>query len=166
MRRKRFRPIINELDGVSQPLSDLARRDSIRVLYVEDDTNCREATAGELSDRGFVVRSFADAASLLDGLDIATGADIIVLDRGLPDVSGIDLLAQLRQSGMSLSVVFLLATLFSTWKCLAFDRGAVDFIGKTRGVEILVKRPAFARNGQIGGLSSANPMICSSLIPI
>jgi hypothetical protein len=56
---------------------------------------------------------------------------------------------------------------FSAWKCLAFDRGAVDFIGKTRGVEILVKRQAFARNGQIGGLSrSANPMICSSLIPI
>jgi DNA-binding response OmpR family regulator len=68
---------------------------------------------GELSDRGFVVRSFADAASLLDGLDIATGADIIVLDRGLPDVSGIDLLAQLRQSGMSLPVVFLLATLLA-----------------------------------------------------
>ena len=96
---------------MNQPLSDLARRDSIRVLYVEDDTNCREAIAGELSDRGFVVRSFADAASLLDGLDIATGADIIVLDRGLPDVSG---------------------------KCLACDRGAVYFIDKTRGVEILV----------------------------
>jgi two-component system response regulator ChvI len=62
---------------------------------------------------GFVVRSFADAASVLDGLDIATGADIIVLDRGLPDVSGIDLLAQLRQSGMSLPVVFLLATLLA-----------------------------------------------------
>jgi hypothetical protein len=46
------------------------------------------------------------------------------------------------------------------------DRGAVDFIGKTRSVEILVKCQAFARNGQIGGLSSANPMICSSLIPI
>jgi hypothetical protein len=55
---------------------------------------------------------------------------------------------------------------FSTWKCLAFHRGAVDFIGKTRSVEILVKCQAFARNGQIGGLSSANPMICSSLIPI
>jgi DNA-binding response OmpR family regulator len=39
--------------------------------------------------------------------------DIIVLDRGLPDVSGIDLLAQLRQSGMSLPVVFLLATLLA-----------------------------------------------------
>jgi hypothetical protein len=53
---------------------------------------------------------------------IAALKNIIVLDRGLPDVSG---------------------------KCLACDRGAVYFIDKTRGVEILIKHQALAQNGQI-----------------
>ena len=46
-------------------------RDLIKVLHVEDDPNCREATADQLSDHGFVVRSFADALSLADGLAVS-----------------------------------------------------------------------------------------------
>jgi len=38
-------------------------------------------------------------------------------------------------------------------KCLACDRGGVYLIDKTRGVEILVKHQALARNGQICDLS-------------
>jgi len=57
---------------------------------------------------------------------IAALKNIIVLDRGLPDVSG---------------------------KCLAYDRGAVYFTDKTRGVEILVKHQALARNGDLSRLS-------------
>ena len=122
---------------------------------------------GELSDRGFVVRSFADAASLLDGLDIATGADIIVLDRGLPDVSGIDLLAQLRQSGMSLPVVFLLATL------LAPGNASRSIEAPSTSSARLVAwrfwssvRHLLETAKSAASPASANPMICSSLIPI
>jgi hypothetical protein len=55
----------------NQQIAELGR-DLISVLHVEDDPNCREAIADQLSDRGFVVRSFADAISLADGLAVSS----------------------------------------------------------------------------------------------
>ena len=88
--------------------------DLIKVLYVEDDPNCREAIAGQLSDHGFVVHSFADAMSLAAGLATSPDTDIILLDWDLPDVPGIVLLDELRQTGVTLPVVFLTGYAFST----------------------------------------------------
>jgi two-component system, OmpR family, response regulator ChvI len=117
-----------------------AGRDLIRVLHVEDDPNCREVVADQLSDHGFVVRSFADAISLADGLAVSSEADIILLDWDLPDVSGIELLVELRQCGVNLPVVFLTGYGFTAQENLAFETGAIDFIDKARGVEVLVRR--------------------------
>jgi two-component system response regulator ChvI len=117
-----------------------AGRDLIRVLHVEDDPNYREVVADQLSDHGFVVRSFADAMSLADGLAVSSEADIILLDWDLPDVSGIELLVELRQCGVNLPVVFLTGYGFTAQENLAFETGAIDFIDKARGVEILVRR--------------------------
>jgi two-component system, OmpR family, response regulator ChvI len=115
-------------------------RDLIRVLHVEDDPNCREAIADQLSDHGFVVRSFADAKSLADGFAAFSEADIVLLDWDLPDVSGIEVLVALRQCGVDLPVVFLTGYGFTLQENLAFETGAVDFIDKARGVEILARR--------------------------
>src|SRR5258708_21390531 len=115
-------------------------RDLIRVLHVEDGGNCREVIAGQLSDHGFVVRSFADAMSLADGLAVSSEADIILLDWDLPDASGIEVLVALRQCGVNLPVVFLTGYAFTAQENLAFETGAVDFIDKARGVEILARR--------------------------
>ena len=73
----------------NQRIAELGR-DLIRVLHVEDDPNCREAIADQLSDHGFVIRSFADAMSLAKGLAASSEADIILLDWDLPQISGID----------------------------------------------------------------------------
>jgi two-component system, OmpR family, response regulator ChvI len=115
-------------------------RDLIKVLHVEDDPNFREAIADELSDHGFVVQSFADAIALADALAVSSEADILLLDWDLPKVSGIELLVELRQAGVNLPVVFLTGYAFVTQESLAFDRGAVDFIDKARGVAILARR--------------------------
>jgi len=123
----------------NQQIAELGRH-LIRVLHVEDDPNCREAIADQLSDHGFVVRSFADAMSLADGLALSSEADIILLDWDLPDVSGIELLVELRQAGVNLPVVFLTGYGFTAQEELAFETGAIDFIDKARGVEILAKR--------------------------
>src|SRR3984893_8729009 len=122
-----------------QQIAELGR-DTIKVLHVEDDPNCREAIADQLSDHGFVVRSFADAISLADGLAVSSEADIILLDWDLPGVSGIELLVELRQCGVDLPVVFLTGYGFKAQENLAFETGAVDFIDKARGVEILARR--------------------------
>ena len=123
----------------NQQIAELGQ-DPIRVLHVEDDPNCREAIADQLSDHGFAVRSFADALSLADGLAVSREADIILLDWDLPSVSGIELLVELRQCGVNLPVVFLTGYGFTAQENLAFETGAVDFIDKARGVEILARR--------------------------
>ena len=113
---------------------------AITVLHVEDDPLCRETIADQLSERGFVVRSFADATSLADGLAVSSEADIILLDWHPPGVSGIELLVELRRCGVTLPVVFLTGYAFTAQENLAFESGAVDFIDKARGVEILATR--------------------------
>ena len=79
-------------------------------------------------------------SSLLGSLDTAAYADIIILDWRLPTISGIDLLPQLRQRGVNLPVVFLTSHADPAYEKLAFERGALDFIDKTRGVELLARR--------------------------
>src|SRR5260370_26293918 len=118
-------------------LATAPRTDVIRVLFVEDDEDYREALAGDLSDRGFSVRGFADGASFLESLDAAIDADVVLLDWALPQTSGIDLLPQMRRRGIRLPVVFLTGRALTKYESLAFDRGAIDFIDKARGVDVL-----------------------------
>jgi two-component system, OmpR family, response regulator ChvI len=114
--------------------------DAIRVLLVEDDQTYRDILSDELSEQGFAVHSFADGASLLSSLIRAIDADVIILDWGLPKTLGIDLLPQLLRRGVNLPVVFLTGRALPAHESLAFDRGAIDFIDKARGVEVLVRR--------------------------
>jgi two-component system, OmpR family, response regulator ChvI len=122
------------------PTNQERKTDPIRVLFVEDDEYYREIVGDELSWHGFAVRSFPDAASLLGSLDSAVEADVIVLDWKLPKTSGIDLLPQLRQRGVNLPVVFLTAYALIAHERQAFARGAIDFIDKMRGTEVLARR--------------------------
>ena len=121
-------------------LASVSKPDAIRVLLVEDDRSYRDLLSDELSEQGFAVHGFADGAALLGSLDTAIDADVIILDWGLPKTLGIDLLPQLRRRGVNLPVVFLSGRALPAHESLAFDRGAVDFIDKARGVEVLVRR--------------------------
>lgn len=112
----------------------------IRVAFVEDDEDFREAVTGELTDLGFDVTSFADGAALLGCFAEGSDAEIIVLDWSLPSISGIDLLPELRRNGIQLPVVFLTGRSQPVYEKLALDRGAVDFVDKARGVPILAHR--------------------------
>lgn len=129
-------PVANE----AALFAPVGKADTIRVLLVEDDHYYRETLADELSEQGFAVHSFSDGAALLGSLDAATDADVIVLDWGLPKIPGIDLLGQLRRRGVNVPVVFLTGQGLTTHESLAFDKGAIDFICKSRGLEVLVKR--------------------------
>jgi two-component system response regulator ChvI len=121
-----------------RPISD--ENKPIRLIFVEDDDEFREAGAAELVDLGFVVESFVDGVSMLASVADGIGADVIVLDWSLPTLSGVDLLARVRREGILLPVVFLTGTSSSTRENLAFERGALDFVDKSRGIPILAKR--------------------------
>lgn len=112
----------------------------IRVLSVEDDPLYRETLLDLLADRGFAVRGFADAASFLDALDGKAEAEILLLDWNLPEISGIDLLSRLRKRGINTPVAFLTGVPLVNHEEVAFAEGAVDFIDKSRGFEVLARR--------------------------
>jgi two-component system response regulator ChvI len=113
---------------------------AIRILLVEDDKEYADSLIAELAKGGFSVRHFADGSSLLGALDQTLDAHVIVLDWLLPKMSGTDLLAAIRRRGIKLPVVFVTAPSLIRDEIEALERGAMDFIEKSRGVEILVRR--------------------------
>ena len=112
----------------------------IRLLLVDDDDEYREAVGAELGDWGFDVLDFADGGPLFDYFAAGDSADVIVLDWSLPSTNGIDLLPQLRRLGVKIPVIILTAHAGTTYEMDALDRGALDFIDKSRGVPVLAKR--------------------------
>jgi two-component system, OmpR family, response regulator ChvI len=113
----------------------------MRVLFVDDDDDCREALSAELGDHGLEVESFRDGRSMLDGLAAKADADVALLDWNLPDIPGIDLALELNRRSVKFPIVFLTGQALGTsHEMLAFERGALDFIDKSRGVPVIVKR--------------------------
>ena len=144
-----------------------SKTDAIRVLFVEDDELYREALADELSGHGFTIESFADAASLVVRLDGTADFDVILLDWSLPHMSGIDLLSQLRRRGIDLPVVFLTGHSLASNETLAFERGAIDFIDKTRGGEVVVRRLRLVVDSTRPAASDLQPderVVCGKLV--
>jgi len=127
-----------------------------RVVLVESDQYYREALTFELLCQGFIVHAFADGEALLGSLASAVDADLAVLDWDLGKMPGIKLLAELRRHGVNLPIVFLTGKVIAgdehdrcllapqetlnANECMAFDHGAVDFIAKSRGRGVLVRR--------------------------
>lgn len=109
-----------------------------RVLLVEDDDELRELLARYLSGQGFTVR---EAANGKDGLALALGqhCDIVVLDIMLPDISGLEVLRELR-SQTHLPVVLLTARGDETDRIVGFEVGADDYIPKPCNPRELVAR--------------------------
>src|SRR4051812_13063317 len=117
-----------------------AKGQPIKLLLVDDDDNFREAASDALSDLGFEVVGLSDGAPMFEFFGAGNNADVIVLDWKLRTGCGIDLLPQLRRRGIQLPVIFLTGMPATTHESAALDKGAMDFVDKTRGVEILAKR--------------------------
>ena len=103
---------------------------------------------------------------MLGSLHATDEADVIVLDWRLPTVSGIDLLGHLRQRGVTLPVVFLTSHADPAYEKLAFERGALDFVDKTRGVEIPARRLKLAVKSANSGTrpTADKPIVCGKLV--
>ena len=113
-----------------------------RVLLVDDDELYLETMMAELEERGFATRGYLDGPSLFKELDRASEADALLLDWTLPSMSGIDVLAAVRDRGIDVPVAFLTGRALVDYEHIALDRGAVDFIDKMRGADIIAQRLA------------------------
>ncbi|MCC7483620.1 MAG: two-component system response regulator KdpE [Burkholderiales bacterium] len=110
----------------------------IRVLIVEDEDNIRRLVRLTLQAEGYEV---FEAATLQRGL-IEAGTrrpDILVLDLGLPDGDGVDLIRDLR-NWSTIPVIVLSARSAEAEKITALDAGADDYLVKPFGAGELLAR--------------------------
>ena len=109
-----------------------------RVLIVDDDTQLLRALRINLTARGYTVLTAADGRT---GLRAAADRqpDVIVLDLGLPDLDGADVITELR-TFTPVPIIVLSARTDSTDKVHALDRGADDYVTKPFGVDELMAR--------------------------
>ena len=130
----------------------------MRILVIEDDPVLADGLAVGLRLNGDTVDAVATCADALAA--IAVGAyDAIILDLMLPDGSGLDLLADIRQAGNRTPVLMLTALDETQDRIRGLDVGADDYIGKPFDLDELAARlRAVTRrgNGQAGPVLSAN----------
>ena len=116
----------------------------MRILLVDDDPTLRQTLAIGLRAEGHEVLLAADGRSALQAAT-EDQPDLMVLDLGLPDLSGVEVLRELR-SWSRLPVVVLSARDGSEDKVEALDLGADDYVTKPFGVaELLARIRAAAR---------------------
>ena len=108
------------------------------VLVVDDDPGLGRALRINLTTRGYDVHLAADGASALS-LAARHRPDLVVLDLGLPDMDGTEVLAGLR-GWTDVPVVVLSARDEEAQKVRALDAGADDYVAKPFGLEELLAR--------------------------
>ncbi len=118
----------------------------IRVLVVDDDKPLARALAINLKAHGYEVTVAHDGRAALTEVARAHPA-VVVLDLGLPDVDGIEVLAGIR-GWSAIPVIVLSARSTSAEKVEALDAGADDYVTKPFGMdELLARIRAAARRG-------------------
>ena len=111
---------------------------TLKVLVVEDDREIRALMQSSLSVEGFEVQtavSISEASALLRH----SPPDVVVLDLGLPDGDGVDLVKEVRQR-QTLPIIVVSARHQEEQKIKLLDAGADDYLTKPFNVDELLAR--------------------------
>lgn len=111
----------------------------VRILVVDDEPPIRRLLRAGLGTQGYEV---VEAGSVREALQaIAERApDVVLLDLGLPDRNGMELLTQLRESGADFPIVVVSSRTDETGIVQALELGADDYVTKPFGMKELVAR--------------------------
>lgn len=101
----------------------------MRILIVEDDRALASGLKRSLASLGYAVDHEADAADAV-GLATREAYNLVVLDLGLPNGSGYDVLRAIRRAGLKTPVMILTARDHVSEKVKALDLGADDYVNK------------------------------------
>ncbi|MEC9314960.1 MAG: response regulator transcription factor [Pseudomonadota bacterium] len=128
----------------------------MRVLLIEDEIHLREQITRQLNDQNLTVDAVADGEEgLFMGSEYAY--DVAIIDLGLPKLSGIEVIQQLRQKGLDYPILILTAR--GRWqdKVEGLESGADDYLVKPfHFEELLARLNALARRAS----GWANSTIC------
>ena len=110
-----------------------------RRLLVEDDRQLLAMLESLLTEEGYQVDTAADGQQGLH-LGLTRSYDVVVLDRGLPAIEGLDLLSRLRLRGVVTPTLVLSALANPADRVAGLDAGAEDYLGKPFDLDELLAR--------------------------
>ena len=108
------------------------------VLVVDDEPQLLRALQVNLRAEGYTVLTALDGTTALQHAS-GNHPDLIVLDLGLPDINGVDVITAIRRSS-STPIIVLSARQGSVDKVRALDAGADDYVTKPFGLDELLAR--------------------------
>ena len=100
-----------------------------RAVVVEDDAETRRFVVRALEEEGLEVRS-ASRAESARALLLESGADVVILDVGLPGTSGVELCGEIRREGLDVPILMLTARSDVASRVEGLEAGADDYLGK------------------------------------
>jgi len=113
--------------------------DRPRILVVEDDRQLSRMLADLLESEGYAVTlAFDGQRALHEGL--TRPYDVLLLDRGLPAIEGLDVLTRLRSRGVLTPALILSALGNPADRVEGLDRGAEDYLAKPFDIDELLAR--------------------------
>lgn len=126
----------------------------MRLLLIEDNERFAALLKQGLGGAGFAVDLMTTAADATAALDTARW-DVVVLDRGLPDADGLEVLAEMRRRGDTSPVLILTARGSVKDRVTGLQSGADDYLVKPFALEELVARlqALLRRPGNLLGLA-------------
>jgi two-component system KDP operon response regulator KdpE len=116
----------------------------LHVLVVDDEPAIVRFVRTGLTGQGYVVATVETGRAALEELRKGT-TDLIVLDLGLPDIDGLDVIAHVRGEGSTIPIIVLSSRLEERSKVMALDIGADDYLVKPFGIEELLARVRVAQ---------------------
>jgi two-component system, OmpR family, KDP operon response regulator KdpE len=120
---------------------------SPKILVVDDEPPIRKLLRMGLTSQGYEVIDAPNGKVALNLL--ASRPDLVILDLGLPDIDGLDLLRRIRHRQANLPIVVLSSRGDEAGKVAALDLGADDYVTKPFGMEELFARMRAALRHQI-----------------
>jgi two-component system, OmpR family, KDP operon response regulator KdpE len=119
----------------------------LRVLVIDDEPPIRKLLRMGLSTQGYRVIEAADGRSALDHM--REKPDLVILDLGLPDMQGLELLRAMRTRDEGVPIVVLSSRSDESAKVQALDIGADDYVTKPFGMDELLARIRAALRHQL-----------------
>ena len=124
----------------------------MHILVVEDDTRLRNLLKRLLEEERHVVDVAADGEEGLDLAEGQHGIDIVVLDVGLPDMSGLEVARRLRRQRIQVAILMLTARDTVGDRVTGLDAGADDYLVKPFAfAELLARIRNLLRRGKTDG---------------
>ena len=116
-----------------------ANANPLRILVVDDEPAILRFLRAGLSAQGFIVSQAECGRACLD-IVRREAVDMVVLDLGLPDIDGLEVIRQVRGSGSAIPIIVLSSRDDEVSKVAALDGGADDFVTKPFGIDELFAR--------------------------